>query len=827
MESWTTQLKQILRRLARAPLLTAVVLLMLSLGIGGTTALFSVIECVLLKPLSYPHPEELVSIWHTAPGWNVDELGVSDSTYFIYREQNRAFQDIGVYRRGLNATGYSVNVTGLGEPEHVPALGVTDGVLSILGTTPLLGRAFTRTDDSPESADTVMLTYGYWRRKLGGDRAAIGKTIDVDGRPHEIIGVLPEHFDFLDKKNLALLLPMKINRAETYLGGFDYGGIARLKPEVTLAQAKADVARMLPIVERSFPPQPGFTLNTYQAARLAPNLQPLKQAVVGNVGQVLWVLMGGISLVLIIACANVANVLLIRVEGRHQELATRAALGASRRRMAYELFLESLVLAVLGGLLGLGLAYAALRGLVAFGPPGLPRISEIGVNGSVVLFTVGVSLAASLLFGSFPAVKYSGAGLGSRLREAGRSMSERREQHRLRNVLVVVQVALALVLLVSSGLMVRTFRALTKVDPGFVAPAEVQTFDVQISDSHVKEPERVVRVMEEIAHKIGALPSVSSVGVSRNVPMDGSSWSGPVYAEGITQSSDELPLRRFEFVAPGFFKTLGTPFIAGSDFTWNDIYQKVPMAIVSERLAREYWHDPPSALGKQIREKVNGEWRKVVGVVGNIHQDGVDKEAPISVYWPVLAPHFSPGSEVRRNVAFVLRSRLAGSEPLMKEVRQAVWSVAPYLPLAEVHTVDYYYAKSMARVSFTLLLLAVAGGMALLLGVVGLYGIIAYSVSQRRRAIGIRMALGAGRNEVFKMVIGQGIKLATIGVIIGLVGSLNLTRFLSGLLYGVKASDPPTIVTVSALLIVVSFLASYIPAREAVKIDPTAALRHE
>jgi predicted permease len=821
-----TQLRQIVRRLLQAPMFTAVTLLTLALGIGANTAIFSVVECVLLKPLAYPHPEELVAVGHTSPGWSIKDAGASGSVYFVYREQSRTFQDFGVYRKGLNSTGYSVNVTGLGEPEHVPALGVTDGVLSILGVTPMLGRSFTRADDSPGSADTVILTYSYWLRKFGGDRSVIGKTINADGSPHVIIGVLPQRFHFLDKTNLALFLPMKLNRAETYLGGFNYGGIARLKPSVTLAQANADVARMLPIVERSFPPPPGFPLKMYQDARFAPNVQPLKQEVVGDVGKVLWVLMAGISLVLVMACANLVNILLVRAEGRHQELATRAALGASRGRIASELLLESLILAVVGGLLGLGLAYGALRVVVAMAPAGLPRLSEIDVNGSIVLFTFAVSLAASLLFGAFPAFKFAGARLQSGLHEAGRSMSESRERQRSRGVLVIIQVALALVLLVSSGLMIRTFRALNRVDPGFVTPADVQIFDVHIDDTLIKEPERVTRTLEEIAHKIEAIPGVFSVSVSRNVPMDGSNWEDPVHAKDRTDPSSELPFRRYEFVAPGLFKTLGTPLLAGRDFTWGEIYKEIPEAIVSEKFAREYWHDPSSALGKQIRETVDGEWREVVGVVGNVHQDGVDKEPPVSIYWPILAAHF-PGGEARRNVAFVIRSPRAGSEDLMKEVRGAVWSVNSNVPLAEVHTLDYYYTKSMARTSFTLVLLIVTGGMALLLAIVGLYGVIAHSVSQRRRAIGICMALGAGKSRVLKMVVGQGIRLVLIGIVIGLVGALNLTRFLSSLLYGVKASDPPTFVAVSVLLIAVSLLASYIPARQAANVDPAVALRYE
>jgi predicted permease len=801
--------------------------LTLAVGIGATAAIFSVVEGVLLKPLPYPQQEELVSVGFTIQGFSVKDISASDTAYFIFREQSGVFQDIGLYSSFL-----PVNVTGLGEPERAPILRVTDGLLPILGVTPFLGRSFTLADDSPDSAETVILTYGYWSRKFGGDRSVIGRTIELDGKPHTIIGVAPEGFRFLDQSNLAMLLPLKLNREKAYLGSFRYQGIARLKPGVTLKQANADVARMLPIVARSFSPTPGYSFRQYEDLRLGPYLRPLKQRVVGDVGKVLWVLMGGISLVLVIACANLANLLLVRAEGRRQELAIRAALGASRGRIAAELFFESLILALFGGLFGLGLAYGALRVLVAMAPQGLPRLHEIGVDGYVVLFTLAVSLAASLLFGSFPVFKYARAGLGIGLRAGERSMSESRELHRARGVLVIVQVSLAIILLISSGLMIRTFRALIRVNPGFVAPAEVQTFRIAIRNAQAPAPERALRIEEEILRKIEAIPGVSSVVLSGNVPMgDGIGWESQVFAKDLASTTGDLPLNcLFQFVAPGFFKTLGAPIVAGRDFTWSEIYNLVPVALVSEKFAREHWGDPASALGKQIRQGQKGDWKEVVGVVGDVHHKGVDQEAPASVYWPILVANIG-GADVfdfaLRNATFAIRSPRAGSEGLMNEIRRAVWSVAPYLPVGEVNTLNYYYTRSLARTSFTLVMLAVAGCMGLFLGIVGLYGAIAYSVSQRRREIGIRMALGAVKSDVLKMIVRQGIKLALIGMMIGLAGALGLTRFLSGLLYGVKPSDPLTLVTVSALLITVALIACYIPARQAAKVDPLEALKHE
>jgi len=807
------------RMLCKNPGFTMVAAVTLALGIGANTALFSVIDGVLLQPLPYPHPEELVAVRHTAPGLNVKDLQSSDSCYFIYREQNRTFQDIGLYRND------SVNITGLAEPERVSALDVTDGVLPILGVRAILGRTFTRADDSPGTAKTVMLSFSFWQRKFGGDRSVIGKTITVEGESRQVIGVLPRDFHF-GGRDVAMLLPMQFDRATTFLGDFSYQSVARLKPGVTLAQANADVARMLPIVLKSFPMPVGLSPKTLEDARIGPNLRTLKQEVVGDMAKVLWVLMGGIGLVLLIACANVGNLLLVRAEGRQRELAIRAALGASRGRIAGGLLLESFLLALLGCALGLALAYGALRVLVATAPTALPRTNEIAINGPAVLFTLVLSLFASLLFGCVPAFKYAVAPQLTALRESGRSMSESRHRHRARSALVVSQVALALVLLVSAGLMIRTFRALIHVDPGFVTPSEIQTFRVDIPDTQVKEPERVVRIEEEILHKIEAVPGVSSVSLSMSVPLDGTQTTGPVFEKGRPYSQGALPLHRFRFVAPGFFKTLGTPLVAGRDLTWSDIYNKVPLAIVSERTAREHWHDPASALGKQIRVGPKDDWREIVGVVGDVHDDGVDKEAPSLVYWPILTSKFEGDNiEVIRSAAFFMRASRAGSASLMEDVQKAVWSVDLELPIADMHTLEYYYSKSIARTSFTLAMLGVAGGMALLLGVVGLYGAIAYSVSTRTHEIGIRVALGAESEDVLKMVLRGGFKLAGFGVGIGIVAALVSTRYLANLLYGIKPTDPPTFATVALLLIGVALLASYIPARRAAKVDPMVALR--
>jgi predicted permease len=828
MDSFRDQLRQVIRRFARTPMFTAITLLTLAISIGANTAIFSVLEGVLLKPLPYPHPEQLIGVWLTAPGLDIKQLGLSPSTYFICREQSSTFQDIGIYDSN------SANLTGVGDPERVSGLDVTDGTLPILGVQPSLGRMFTRDDDSLSAADTVILSYGYWRSKFGGDPATVGRNIMINGKLHQVIGILPKGFHFLDRGDPSIYLPMKWDRANLHLGNYSYPGVARLKTGATFEQASADVARMLPIINRSFPPPPGFSLELFEKAMIAPKLNPLKDDVIGDVGKLLWVLMGSIAIVLLIACANVANLLLVRIEGRQHELAIRAALGAGRGRIAGGLLFESMVLGLMGSGLGLALAYGALRVLVAAAPEGLPRLAEIGIDVPVLLFTLIISLFASLLFasllfGAIPVFKYAGAQLGTGLREAGRGSSQTKERHRARSILVVVQVALAIVLMISSGLMIRTFRALTRVQPGFARPAEVQTFRISIPGAELTDDEQVPRREEEIMHKLEALPGVSSVAMSTKIPMDGNGSFDPVFAQDKSYAEGKLPpLRRFKFVSPGFSATIGTPLVAGRDFTWTDNYNKMPVAIVSENMARELWNDPANALGKRIRVSTIDDWREVVGVVGDVHDDGMNQDAPTSVYWPLLRANFESSKvDSTRSLAYAIRSPRAGSESFLKEIRQAVWSVDANLPLANVNTLDYYYQKSLARTSFTLIMLALAGGMALLLGVIGLYGVIAYSVSQRTREIGIRMALGAQQRDLVGMFVRHALMLAGVGVVCGVAAAFASMRLMSSLLFHVSPVDPFTYSAVSVCLVATAVFASYLPSRRAATVDPVDALRAE
>jgi predicted permease len=822
VNSLSGPLMQTVRRLWRAPLFTVITLITLAAGVGANIAVFSVVEGVLLKPLPYPHPESLVGVWHTAPGLNIDDVNMAPSNYFIYREQNRVFEDVGIYQ------GDSVSVTGQGDPEQVQALDVTDGVLPILGLKPILGRWFNRAEDSPSGPETVMLGYDYWRSRFGGDRSIVGRSIRVDGKARQIVGVMPKEFRFLDWEQPALFLPLRLDRSKTTLGQFSYEGMARLRPGVTLQAANADVARMWPIVLQSFPSPPGFSVDLFNKARLGPKVRPLSADVIGDVGPLLWVLMGSIGVVLLIACANVANLLLVRAEGRHQELSICAALGASPWRISREFLIESGVLGVLGSALGLVLAWGALRLLVSLGPAGLPRLQDIGIDFHVLLFTLGVALFCSLLFGSVPALRYATAQMGTGLR-GSRTSSQGRERHRTRNTLVVIQVSLAFVLLICSGLMIRTFRALTHVNAGYDTTAKIQTVRLGIPEADVPKDADVLRMQQAIAQKLAAVPGVESVSFGASVPMDGNGWHDPLYAEDHSYAGGAMPpLREFVFGAPGFLKTLGIPIIAGRDFTWDEMFQKLPVGMVSENFAREYWGSPMNALGKRIRVGSKDDWREIVGVIGDVHDDGMNKDAPTVAYWPTSLNHFESGEvSIRRFVVFAIRTSRAGSESLMKDVREAVWSVDANLPLTQIHTQDYYFQKSISRTSFTLVMLGIAAAIALLLGIVGLYGVIAYSASQRTREIGIRIALGAQRNTITAMFVQHGLILAGCGIGCGLLLALGATRLLKSLLFHVSPVDPMTYVGACVALCAAAALASYIPSRRTLAVNPVDALRAE
>jgi len=818
LQDFAQDLRFGLRVLRKSPSFTAIAIATLAIGIGANGAIFAVIENVLLKPLPFPDSAQLVDLGHDVPRIGLHGRSAA-FLYFTYAEQSRSFQSVGLWRENSN------NLTGLAEPEHVRSLEVTSEVLPMVGVQPLLGRLFSAEDTTPGAPLTAMLTYGLWRDKFGADASMVGRGIIIDGLPRQVIGVLPRNYWFMDSK-AAVVLPLQLDRNKTILGNFSYSGIARLKPGVLLAQASADCARLIPVALHSFPPFPGVSLASFERWRITPACTSLKNSLLGDIGGVLWLLMGTIGLVLLIACANVANLMLVRTQGRQQELAIRSALGAGWWQIARELLLESLVLGVAGGAAGAGLALAALRLLQFLHPANFPRLEQISMDAGSILFTFAISVLAGLLFGLIPAVRYAGGGVAAALRTAGRGTSESRQRHRARNTLVVVQVALALVLLISSGLMIRTFQALRHVNPGFVRPEELQTFDISFPRSVVTDPIAVTRMEQSIADKIAAVPGVSSVALTTDVPMASGHWLDPIDVEDGTDL--KATGRVYKFVSPGLLSTMGNSLVAGRDFTWEDLYDQHRVAMLSENLARELWGTPQAALGKHVRRMSTSPWLEVIGVVGDERADGVDQPAPKAVYWPLLMDHFDPEPlYATPDISYVVRTPRAGSSEIMQEVSQAVWSVSKELPLASPQTLEDLYNKSLARTSFALVMLGIAGTMAFALGVAGLYGVISYSVAQRTREIGIRVAMGAQHSTVRRMFISEGACLAAIGIAVGSVAALGLMRLMASMLFGVKPIDPLTYAGVATALAAAAAMASYIPARRAMLVDPMVALRNE
>ena len=815
-------MKHSLRRLFKSPAFALTALITVGAAIGANALIFSVVNGVILKPLPYANPSALVGVWLVAPGVMAGPLQQSAATYFMLRDSAETFQEFGLWSGG------SATITGRGEPEQVETLNVTDGTFDALGIRPALGREFTPEDDLPKGPNVVMVTHQYWQRALGANPSAVGQSIMVNGTAREVIGVLPEDFTFL-RANPSVIVPFKFDRTTIHAAGFSYQGLARLKPGVTIEQANADVARLLPSLTERFPLPQGFSQKMFDDARFGPLVRPLDVDVVGDIGAMLWILLGTVGLVLLVACANVANLFLVRAEARQQELAIRLALGAEARRVAWQLMSESLLVALLGGIVGIGLAYGGIQLLLYLQPAQLPRLNEIALDPLVLLFTLAISLVAGLLFGAIPILKYARPHMAATLKDSSRGSSEGRERHRARNTLVVAQVALAAVLLVASGLMVRTFLAVRDVPPGFQNPEEILTMRISVVTALVKDNDQVARVHEQIVRKIESVAGVESVGVASSVTMDGNSNNDPIWVEDFPKFEGAIPpLRRHKYLGERYVETMGNRLMAGRTLTWADAHNNTPVAMISDNLAREYWGEPAKAIGKRIRRTPQTEWVEIVGVVGDERQDGATQPAPATVYWPMkVSAAVGGGPFVQRSLAYVIRSSRLQSPGFLGEVQQAVWSINPNLPLARVRTMQQIYNESMAQTSFVLVILGIAASVTLLLGLVGIYGVIAYIVSQRRREVGIRMALGAQGESVQRIFVSRGLSLAAIGLAVGLISAAGLMRLLSSLLFGVSAFDPLTYLAVSAALGGVALIATWLPARQATRIDPMLALRAE
>ena len=802
---WLSDLGQDLRYAARMfrkqPGFAATAVLTLALGIGATTAIFSVVYGVLLKPLPFHEPERLVSLLHSVPDGSRNH---GPATYFTYRDNHRAFEAIGAWESN------EVSITGRGDPEHLDVLSVSDTTLPLLRVQPLLGRLFNAEDDAPGRPLRVVLTYGYWQRRFGSADNVIGQSLEIDGATADVIGVLPASFKFLHLRP-AVLLPMQVDRARAAWIEFDFQVLARLTPGVTLSQANADVARMIPLLPQMF-----------DKLQLQPLVRPLADDVIGDVGRILWILLAAVGVVLLIACGNAANLFLIRAEARQQELAMRAALGASRGRIARVLLTESVLLALVGGALGVALAQAAIGLLQRIAPARLPRVDEIGIDPTVLLFTLSISVLSGVLFGLFAVLRFGTPGVAA-LKDGGRSASDGPGRLRARNAMVVAQVALALVLMIVSGLMIRTFVALRQVQPGFTHPGDVQTFRVDIPEGLISDPQQAARTYERIAERLAGVPGVAAVGLSSSITMDGEDNGNSIDIEDFPVAEGTLsPLWRFKSFGPGYFETMGNRLVAGRSITWTEIHERRPVIVISETLAREYWDEPSRALGKRVRTGSRNPWREIVGVVGDERDDGLNQPATAIVYWPLLNDSYE-----WRTMAYAVRSTRAGTASFLREVQQAVWSVNSNLPLAAVQTLDEIQANSMAQTSFAMAMLGIAASVALLLGVVGIYGAIAYIATERTREIGIRMALGAQIGDVRTLFLRQGIWLTATGIALGIGVALVLTRVMSALLFGVGPADPTTYAVVSGALAAVALLAAYLPAHRASHVDPVVALRAE
>ncbi|MEO7999705.1 MAG: ABC transporter permease, partial [Gemmatimonadaceae bacterium] len=739
------ELKHALRRLARTPMFSVATIMTLALGIGANVAVFSVIYGVMLKPLPYREPDQLIAVWQTAPGVNIKDLNASQADYVTYREHSQAFAEVALW------TGTGAILTENGVAERLSGQSMTHRMLPMLGVQPLLGRGFIEADDAEGSPDVVMLGYGYWQQHFGGDRTVVGRRITMDGKPVEVIGVLPQSFWLMDVPH-DFVAPLRFNRGSVHLAGYNYQAIARLKSGVTIAQANRDVARMIALELTLFPAPDGMNIKQLQEAGLAPNVRLLKEDVLGDIAKSLWVVMATIGIVLLIACANVANLLLVRTEGRSREIAVRVALGAGRGRLAREMFVESFAVAFIGGALGVMLAALVITLTLNMIPAKLPRLDQVSVDAPMLLFALVVSVVVGVALGALPVLKQGNIRITDALRAGGRNASAGRDRNFARGALTVLQVALALVLLIGSGLMVRTFASIRRVKPGFSDPASLAVMRISIPQAEAKNDTATFAIQRNIIDHLKGVAGVSSVSMMDGLPMTGWSSQDPVFASDHSYAENQIPpLRRYLRTAPNTFRTLGTPIVAGREFTWDDLDQNRKVAVISENFAREYWNSAQGAVGQRVRENPTEPWSEVIGVVADVRHDGVDKPAPTTVYWP------EPGI---RSMTYLVRSTRVNSQAYINELRAAVRAASASIPVTDVRTMQTVYDKSMSRTAFTLTLLAVSGGMALLLAVVGVYAVISYTVAQRTREIGIRIALGAQQRGVQLMFVRNGLVLA-------------------------------------------------------------------
>lgn len=810
--------RQSLRMIRLNPAFSLAAILSLALGIGANTAIFSIVNAVLIRPLPYPEPGSLVGVYNSAviQGETFSDMGLGPGMYAALKEQSAAFREFGVWSSGI------ATVTGTGNPEQVKVIRMTQGVLPTLGAQPFLGRSFSIDDDTPGTAETVILSHSYWANRFGSSEQVLGREVVIDSVVRRVIGVMPWRFRFLDLSP-DVLLPQRFARTNLPFEPFSYSGIARLKAGITIDRANQDVARVLKLTI------PEKIRPFLEQSHMQPNLRPLRRDVIGDIGTALTVLMVALLFVFMLVCANVANLVLVRAQARTQEFALRAALGAGWNTIARQLLTETLTLGLAGGSCGIILAYVALQILKTQDLTSIPRLTEVSLDPLTLAFALGCSIVCSIFFGLIAVLKYGIPGRFSHARGASLSHTQVRGQ----NLLAVTQVALTLVLLVASGLLIRSFLALRSVNPGFTQPGRIQILRVAIPETQVSEPERVARMQIEILHNISAIQGVEAAGAMDGLPMEADYRNGNIIAvEDKFVPGQTQPNRDVKYISPGLFAALGSQLLAGRDFEWRDVFSHHRVAIVSENMARENWGEPQAALGKRLKSGalVGDPWFDIVGVVENVHDYGPDKQAPEIVYFRTgVYDSLQPGrpQSIRRGLSLAIRSGRANTNSFLQDIARAIHRVDPNLPLTQARTLDDVYRRSMARTLFTVCVLGVAGSMAFILSIIGVYGVLAYAVAQRRREVGIRMALGAQPKEVQSLFVRRGVLVAGVGIVNGLAVTLSLSRWVSSLLFGVTAFDPGTYLISICVVFLAVLVASYVPARGALSIDPVESLRVE
>jgi predicted permease len=815
-------LRYALRTFAQAPGFTVAAILSLALGVGANASLFSVTSALLLRPLPYADAERLVILWNRSPGLGITEDWFSTAQYFDVKTTSELFEQVAI------AIGNNSNLTGDGQPERVGTIRVSSNLLPMLGVRPLHGRLFAPEEDVEGAAPVAVLHHGTWMRRYGGDPNAVGKPIVLNGVTHQIVGVAPAWFSLRREvmptlgiaADAEILLPLPLGpKAPQFRGREDYNILAKLKPDVSVAQAQAEMdgltARLRQEHPDVYPPNGGLTFGVV----------PLQDQVVGEVRWSLVVLLAAVGLVLLIACANVANLLLSRAFDRQKEIAVRAALGASRGRIVRQLLTESILLAIGGGALALVVARWSLDGIRVLGPASVPRIHEIAIDGGVLLFTLAVSIASGLLFGLAPALRLGGVGLHDALKETGRGASAAgtfwgRGRH-ARRLLVVSELALAMMVLVGAGLLVRSFARLADVPPGFT-PDRVLTMELTLTPPRHADAAAVVEGYRQLWPRLAALPGVEAAGGVSALPLSGMMSWGPITIEGrVPPPGEKFINADMRMVGGAYFRAMGIPLLAGRLFTEHDTRATDRVVVVDEFMAGRMWPGD-DAVGKRIKSgglDSTSPWMTVVGVVGRIKQDALDAESRIAVY-------FSHAQFPGRSMNVVLKTT-ADPALLAAPALDAIRAMDPDLPVYNVRTMEARVSESLARRRFAVLLLSLFAAVGFGLAIVGVYGVIACLVSQGARELGIRIALGATPGGIVRLILREGLTLAAFGVTAGLLGAFAAARLMRRLLFQVDPRDPATFAATAALLMAVAALAAVIPAARAARIDPIAALKRE